>query len=323
MKVWDAFISHASEDKQLVRALTPKLRAAGLRIWLDEQELLLGDSLSEKINEGLAASRFGIVVLSLSFFEKHWPRQELNGLAALEESGRKIILPVWHGVDKAAVAAYSPILADRVASNTDRGVAAVAADIVRAIVSVEAEAESATTLGRRFISLLEDEPGVDVIREFLAAYPQIPAQTIGISPQELAMSSRSGDHAVRLGTRLGDYTLDLCLAAEARTTQTVRWTVVQLELPSQQPFNGRPKLVPSVAMRVKKLEAFRRWVSRHRRTANQQLPGISLGFDGIVVAGRRHHMTKDDVELIRRHNESQSITIRTYDWLADAAVSIS
>jgi hypothetical protein len=131
--IWDVFISHAGEDKaDVARPLTDALTAAGLRVWLDENELQLGESLRAKIDHGLAHSRFGVVVLSPSFFAKHWPKQELNGLAALESSSRKVLLPVWHGVDHDFVARFSPILADRVAVSTGKGIASVAAQIVRA-----------------------------------------------------------------------------------------------------------------------------------------------------------------------------------------------
>ena len=58
-------------------------------MWLDRFELRVGDSLRERIDESLAQSRFGIVILSPSFLAKGWPKRELNGLFALEESGRK------------------------------------------------------------------------------------------------------------------------------------------------------------------------------------------------------------------------------------------
>jgi TIR domain len=49
---WDVFISHASEDKaKVARPLTELLQRAGLKVWLDENELTLGDSLSRKIDE--------------------------------------------------------------------------------------------------------------------------------------------------------------------------------------------------------------------------------------------------------------------------------
>ena len=116
---YDFFISHASEDKDdFVRSLVEALRSKGARVWYDEISLEVGDSLRRSIDLGLANSRFGIVVLSQSFFHKEWPAKELDGLFALENQGNKRILPIWHKVSKDEVARYSPMLADKVALNT-------------------------------------------------------------------------------------------------------------------------------------------------------------------------------------------------------------
>ncbi|HET8774208.1 MAG TPA: toll/interleukin-1 receptor domain-containing protein [Thermoanaerobaculia bacterium] len=116
---FDAFISHATEDKEdLVRPLAEKLIGSGVRVWYDEFQLKVGDSLRRNIDRGLASSRFGIVVLSPSFFEKNWPQYELDGLVAREMEGRKVILPLWHKISKNEVIARSPSLADKVALNT-------------------------------------------------------------------------------------------------------------------------------------------------------------------------------------------------------------
>lgn len=50
---WDAFISHANEDKEaFVSALASELESAGLKVWYDNATLTMGDSLREKIDEG-------------------------------------------------------------------------------------------------------------------------------------------------------------------------------------------------------------------------------------------------------------------------------
>jgi hypothetical protein len=114
-----AFISHASEDKDdVVRPLAEKLVQAGFDIWYDEHQLTVGDSLRRSIDRGLASARFGIVVLSPSFFAKNWPQYELDGLVAKEMEGNKVILPLWHKVSKNEVLRHSPSLADKLALNT-------------------------------------------------------------------------------------------------------------------------------------------------------------------------------------------------------------
>jgi len=118
---WDVFVSHASEDKDAIaRPLAKELRRRGLRVWYDEFVLEVGDSLSEKIDEGLASSHHGVVVLSPQFFERNWSKKELAGLTAIESGRRNRILPVWHRITKEEVAARSPTLADlKAATATD------------------------------------------------------------------------------------------------------------------------------------------------------------------------------------------------------------
>src|SRR5580765_1114959 len=95
---YDLFVCHASEDKASVaRPLTEILRSRGKRVWLDELELKIGDSLRQRIDEGLRESRFGIVILSPSFFAKRWPQAELNAMFSEERRrGAKVILPLLH-----------------------------------------------------------------------------------------------------------------------------------------------------------------------------------------------------------------------------------
>lgn len=116
---YDVFISHASEDKDgLVRPLAEALISKGLRVWYDEFELKIGDSLRRKIDTGLARSNFGIVVISRYFIKKGWTNYELDGLITRSVSGDQVLLPIWHEITKQEVVDYSPSLADKVARNT-------------------------------------------------------------------------------------------------------------------------------------------------------------------------------------------------------------
>lgn len=116
---YDVFISHASEDKdEVVRPLANALKNLGIKVWYDEFEMRIGDSLRRKIDKGLANSRFGIVVVSRDFIKKGWTNYELDGIITKAVSGEQIILPIWHNITKKEVIDYSPSLADKLARNT-------------------------------------------------------------------------------------------------------------------------------------------------------------------------------------------------------------
>ncbi len=132
---FDVFISHASEDKNdVARPLAAALRDGNLHVWYDEFELKIGDSLRQKIDKGLASSRFGIVILSKSFFNKGWPNYELDGLVTRAVSGEQVILPIWHDITKQELINYSPSLADKVARSTGiHTVEEIATEIIEVI----------------------------------------------------------------------------------------------------------------------------------------------------------------------------------------------
>lgn len=173
---WDAFISHASEDKDsFVEPLVAELSKYGLKIWFDKFSLRVGSSLRESIDRGLAESRFGIVVLSRAFFAKNWPKKELNGLFSRQANGHDVILPVWHDLTKEDVLQYSPLLSDLVAARSSEGLTAVARSLVQAI---RPEAFKLET------SRLDGQHAAARIREHLKnAHPQLDCR-VTFGPQE-------------------------------------------------------------------------------------------------------------------------------------------
>ncbi len=59
------FISHSQRDKPFVRKLASVLAANGVRAWVDETEIMVGESLLEKIS-----SQFLMQTMSLLFYQK-------------------------------------------------------------------------------------------------------------------------------------------------------------------------------------------------------------------------------------------------------------
>lgn len=182
---WDLFICHASEDKDDVALpLADALIAKGLRVWYDDFELTVGDSLSSKIDEGLAKSSFGVVILSPSFFSKHWTRTELEGLRAKEISSGKTILPVWHNVCREYVLGYSPVLADKLAVSTKDGLNKIVDEVLKAVrkdESFEKRSEKVTpSISGRSVAIRSsrEPPKITFVHLILLTYRQLVTKAV-------------------------------------------------------------------------------------------------------------------------------------------------
>jgi hypothetical protein len=90
-----AFISHSSKDKAFARRLAADLVGNGIKIWIDEQQILVGDSVPEKIAQGLAESDFFLIVVSRNSVESNWVRKELSSALVHEIERRNVhVLPI-------------------------------------------------------------------------------------------------------------------------------------------------------------------------------------------------------------------------------------
>src|SRR5262249_53535377 len=88
------FLSHNHADKPFVRQLAQDLQAAGVRVWLDEAELLIGDSLIEKIRQGIDEMEYLGVILSPHSVQSGWVQREVNIAMSQEIKGKRIkVLP--------------------------------------------------------------------------------------------------------------------------------------------------------------------------------------------------------------------------------------
>ena len=226
-KLHDAFICHASEDKdELVRPLAMALRSHHLAVWFDEFSVDVGDSLREAIDRGLATSRYGIVVLSPSFFGKRWPRRELNGLVAMEmDEDRGMILPVWHHVDRQQVLAFSPPLADLRAADSSEGLPAVVQHLLKKL-----QPEGSPLVVARDILIdkglspptVTDEWWLDIveIKEADLLYPDLNVEWRWIFPLPFSSGSRGSDR----GTNIAWTALQLDWADDAKKREICQLT---------------------------------------------------------------------------------------------------
>lgn len=134
--VKDVFISHAEEDKESVAIpLRDFLVERGFTVWLDRYEIKAGDLLSGSIQKGLDDAQFGVVILSQSFFAVHkeWPQRELETLLAQEHPPERVLLPVWHGIDKEFLRGKFAKLAEKASANTANGIEQAGAQLLDAI----------------------------------------------------------------------------------------------------------------------------------------------------------------------------------------------
>lgn len=92
------FLSHNSEDKPFARELKKRLEAHGVtEVWLDEAEILLGDSLTKKIAEGLTKTKYIAAVLSPRSVSSPWVARELEVAINREIStGEVVVLPLLY-----------------------------------------------------------------------------------------------------------------------------------------------------------------------------------------------------------------------------------
>jgi len=67
-----AFISYSHADKGFVTDLVSELTALGVGVWIDEVDLVIGDSLIEKLGHAIRESDFLVAVISPTSLHSSW-----------------------------------------------------------------------------------------------------------------------------------------------------------------------------------------------------------------------------------------------------------
>lgn len=89
-----AFLSYASEDRELAEHVAQALQASGVETWWDRWEIRAGDSIVEKINDGLGDCTHFIVLLSPNSINKPWVQTEIDAGFIRRVSGEAKFIPL-------------------------------------------------------------------------------------------------------------------------------------------------------------------------------------------------------------------------------------
>lgn len=82
------FLSHSHADKPFVNKLAKDLRMSGYYVWTDDAEIKVGDSLIQKIREGIDKVAYVGAVISHNSINSEWVKKELD-IAMNQEIERK------------------------------------------------------------------------------------------------------------------------------------------------------------------------------------------------------------------------------------------
>lgn len=89
------FLCHSSTDKEFVRKLVDDLNKRSVGVWVDEREILVGDPIRQKIEDGLKTADYLGVVLSPASVQSEWVKKELDAKLIEEiEAKRVMVLPI-------------------------------------------------------------------------------------------------------------------------------------------------------------------------------------------------------------------------------------
>ena len=72
------FLSHTSADKPFVERLARDLTRLGIEVWYDKYEIQVGESIFQRVSEGLGESEYFAIVLSPRALKSEWVRSELS-----------------------------------------------------------------------------------------------------------------------------------------------------------------------------------------------------------------------------------------------------
>ncbi len=90
------FLSYSSKDKDIVRIFAEGIQQLGIKAWYDEQQIRFGESITERISEGLNTCDILAYFLSKSSMQSRWAEKELDTMIVrrLSNEHSPLIIPI-------------------------------------------------------------------------------------------------------------------------------------------------------------------------------------------------------------------------------------
>ncbi len=131
----DLMISYSHHDQQFVTELSDAISRCGLRVWLDQSAMVPGQYILDEIERATQDSLFVTAILSPEFLaNEKWCRFEFRNIMIRQiNENRRILIPIWRGVDETMVRRYSPQLSGILALNAAIGVEQLAHQVLQII----------------------------------------------------------------------------------------------------------------------------------------------------------------------------------------------
>lgn len=125
-----AFLSYASEDRDLAEHVATALQGAGIETWWDRWEIGAGDSIVQKVNEGLGGCSHFIVLLTPISIEKPWVQTEMDAGFVRKVSGRAKFIALRSDLPAERLPALlRPLHSPELTSDTENGLVQLVSDI--------------------------------------------------------------------------------------------------------------------------------------------------------------------------------------------------
>lgn len=90
------FLSYAFEDKELAGRIAQALQAQGIDTWWAGWCMVAGDSLRQRIDQGLAGCTHFVVLLTPNSIDKPWVKQEMDAGLVRTLNAQAVFIPLRH-----------------------------------------------------------------------------------------------------------------------------------------------------------------------------------------------------------------------------------